>query len=63
MSPIIVLAGVGIIAVSLAALFLALVIGIQRGDRRHLANGRETMASRLLLTVRCNEGDGNGVRA
>jgi hypothetical protein len=63
MSPIIVLAGVGIIAVFLAALFLALVIGIRRGDRRHFGNGPETMASRLLLTVRCNADDGNGVRS
>jgi hypothetical protein len=52
MAPIIVLAGVAVIAVFLAALFLALVIGIHRGDRRKLDNGPVTMASRHLLTVR-----------
>jgi hypothetical protein len=63
MSPIIVLAGVGVITVLLAALFLALVIGIKRAGRRHLENIPETMASRLLLTVRGNAGDRNGARA
>jgi hypothetical protein len=52
MSPIIVLAGVGVIAAFLIAYFLGLVAQIKRVDRGGLENRRETSASRLLLTVR-----------
>ena len=37
MSPILVLAGVGVLAVAAAVTLAVLIIGIQRGDRRHLA--------------------------
>lgn len=57
MSPIIVLAGVGLIAVSAAVLLAVLSIGIHRGDRRHLASapgsGSDAIARRLLVGVRC----------
>ena len=56
MSPVIVLAGVGGLAVSLATLLVVLIIGIHKGDRRHLASGPESrsgaLARRLLLGVR-----------
>jgi hypothetical protein len=56
MSPVIVLAGVGAVAVSAAVTLVVLVIGIQRSDRRHLANAprshSEAFARRLLLGVR-----------
>jgi len=61
MEPIIVLAGVGVIAVFLMGVFIALVIGIHRGDRRKLDHGPETMASRVLLTV-CSAGQESGDR-
>jgi hypothetical protein len=61
MEPIIVLAGVGVIAVFLGAVFIALVVGIHRGDRRKLDRGPETMASRALLTV-SSAGRENGDR-
>ena len=37
MSPILVLAGVGVLAVAAAVTLAVLIIGIHRGDRRHLA--------------------------
>lgn len=56
MSPIIVLAGVGVMAVSAAVVLAVLIIGIHRGDRRHLANAprsnSEAFARCLLLGVR-----------
>lgn len=56
MPPIVVLAGVGVIAVSAAVTLAVLIIGIRRGDRRHLANGPQSnsdaFARRLLLGVR-----------
>lgn len=56
MSPIIVLAGVGIIAVLALATLAVLIIGIHRGDRHHLADaprsGSEALARRLLVGVR-----------
>jgi hypothetical protein len=56
MSPIVVLAGVGVIAVSAAVTLAVLIIGIRRGDRRHLANtpqsNSDAFARRLLLGVR-----------
>jgi hypothetical protein len=56
MSPIVVLAVVGVAAVSAAAALAVLIIGIRRGDRRHLASGPQSnsdaLARRLLLGVR-----------
>jgi hypothetical protein len=56
MSPIIVLAGVGVMAVSAAVTLAVLIIGIHRSDRDHLANAprshSEAFARRLLLGVR-----------
>ena len=57
MSPIIVLAGVGFLAVSALAILSVLIIGINRGDRRHLESAPQSrpdaFARRLLLGVRC----------
>jgi hypothetical protein len=59
MSPIAVLAGVGVMAVSAAVTLAVLIIGIHRGDRRDLASGprshADAFARRLLLGVRCPE--------
>jgi hypothetical protein len=56
MSPILVLAGVGVLAVAAVVTLAVLIIGIQRGDRRHLASGprsaSDAFARRLLLGVR-----------
>jgi hypothetical protein len=56
MSPILVLAGVGVLAVAATVTLVVLIIGIQRGDRRHLASGprsaSDAFARRLLLGVR-----------
>jgi hypothetical protein len=56
MPAIIVLAGVGVITVSAVVIFTILVIGIRRGDRRHLANAPQSNsdahARSLLLGVR-----------
>jgi hypothetical protein len=56
MSPIIVLAGVGVLAISAAVILVVLIIGIHRGDRRHLASaprpGSDAFARRLLVGVR-----------
>jgi hypothetical protein len=56
MSPILVLAGVGVLAVAATVTLAVLIIGIQRGDRRHLASGprsaSDAIARRLLLGVR-----------
>lgn len=56
MSPIVVLAGVGVMAVSVAVTLAVLIIGIRRGDRRHLASAPHSnsaaFARRLLLGVR-----------
>lgn len=57
MSPIVVLAGVGLIAISAAVILAVLIIGIHRGDRHHLADaprsGSDALARRLLVGVRC----------
>ncbi len=62
MSPIVVLAGVGIIAASAVVILAVLIIGIHRGDRRHLANaprpGADAFARRLLVGVRYPGGPG-----
>jgi hypothetical protein len=59
MSPIIVLAGVGVLAVSAVVLLAVLIIGIRKGDRRHLGSGPQShsdaLARRLLLGVRYPE--------
>ena len=56
MSPIIVLAGVGVLAVSALIILAVLIIGIHRGDRRHLASApkshSDAFARRLLVGVR-----------
>jgi hypothetical protein len=58
MSPILVLvlAGVGVLAVAAAVTLAVLIIGIRRADRRHLASGprsaSDAFARRLLLGVR-----------
>ena len=56
MSPILVLAGVGILALLALVILAVLIIGIRRGDRRHLANvpqpGSDAFARRLLVGVR-----------
>jgi hypothetical protein len=56
MSPILVLAGVGVLAVSAAVTLAVLIIGIRRGDRSHLASAPQSnsdaFARRLLLGVR-----------
>lgn len=63
MSPIAVLAGVGVIAASAVLVLAVLIIGIRRGDRHHLTDppgpGSDAIARRLLVGVRYpdNEGD------
>jgi hypothetical protein len=56
MSPIVVLASVGVGAVSAAVTLAVLIIGIRLGDRRHLASGPQSnsdaFARHLLLGVR-----------
>lgn len=56
MAPILVLAGVGVMAVSAAVTLAVLIIGIRRADRCHLANAprshSEEFARWLLLGVR-----------
>ena len=56
MSAIIVLAGVGVITVSAVVIFTILIIGIHRGDRRHLSSAPQSnsdaFARSLLLGVR-----------
>ena len=56
MSPVIVLAGVGVLAVAALVVLAVLIIGINRGDRRHLSSAprsaSDAFARRLLLGVR-----------
>jgi hypothetical protein len=56
MSPLAVLVGVGIMAAFAAGILAILIIGIHRGDRRHLINAPRTvpdaLARRLLVGVR-----------
>jgi hypothetical protein len=56
MSPIFVLTGVAVMAVSAAVALTVLIIGIRRGDRRHLASAPhsnpDAFARRVLLGVR-----------
>lgn len=63
-SPILVLAGVGLLAGAALGILATLIIGIRRGDRRHLANTPEShsdaFARRILVGVRYPRGDGEG---
>jgi hypothetical protein len=56
MPAIIVLVGVGVMAISAVVIFTILIIGIRRGDRRHLASAPQSnsdaFARSLLLGVR-----------
>jgi hypothetical protein len=56
MAAIIVLANVGVIAIAATVLLTVLIIGIRRGDRRHLSNAprsaSDALARRLLVGVR-----------
>ena len=56
MPAILVLAGVGIMTASAVVILAALIIGIHRGDRSHLANkpqsNSDALARRFLVGVR-----------
>jgi hypothetical protein len=56
MSPIVVLAGAGVVALAAVGTLAVLIIGIRRGDRRHLASTphskSDALARRVLLGVR-----------
>lgn len=56
MFSILVLAGVGVMAISTAVTLAILIIGIRRGDRRHLTSAPEShseaFARRILVGVR-----------
>jgi hypothetical protein len=56
MSPVLVLAGVGVLVVAAAVTLAVLIVGIHRGDRRHLASGprsaSDAFARLLLLGIR-----------
>jgi hypothetical protein len=56
MPAIIVLAGVGFLAISTAAIFTVIIIGIHKGDRRHLINAPQSnsdaFARRVLVGIR-----------
>jgi hypothetical protein len=66
MSPVIVLIGVGALAVSAAVTLVVLIIGIRRADRRHLADAprsrSEEFSRRLLLGVRYPESPAKSAR-
>jgi hypothetical protein len=56
MSALLVLAGVGVLPVSAAVILAVAVIGIRRGDKRHLVNAprsdSDAFARRILVGVR-----------
>jgi hypothetical protein len=56
MPALLVLAGVGVLAVAAAVILAVLIIGIRRGDKRHLVNAprsnSDALARRLLVGVR-----------
>jgi hypothetical protein len=56
MPALLVLAGVGALAVSAAVILTALIVGIHRGDKRHLVNAPrsnpDALARRILVGVR-----------
>ena len=62
MPAIIVLAGVGFLAVSAAVTLAVIIIGIHRGDRRHLINAprsnSDAFARRILVGIRYPESAG-----
>ncbi len=55
-SPILVLAGVGLLADAVLGILALLIIGIHKGDRGHLSNApkshSESFARRILVGVR-----------
>jgi hypothetical protein len=59
MPAIIVVAGVGFLAISAAVAFTVIVIGIHRGDRHHLINAPRSnsgaFARRILVGIRYPE--------
>ena len=61
MPAIIVLAGVGFLAISAAVTFTVIIIGIHKGDRRHLINAPQTSSDaftrRLLVGIRYPSGN------
>jgi hypothetical protein len=61
MPAIIVLAGVGFLAVSAAVTLTVIIIGIHRGDRRHLINAprsnSDAFSRRLLVGIRYPSND------
>jgi hypothetical protein len=56
MSPILILAGVGVLAGVALGILAVLIIGIRKGDRGHLSNAPEShsdaFARRILVGVR-----------
>lgn len=56
MYPVMILAGVGILAIAAAGVLVALIIGIRAGDRAHLTSAprsqSDAFARRLLVGVR-----------
>ncbi len=56
MSPVIVLAGTGLLVIAAAGILLTLIIGIRRGDRGRLTvsprSQSDALARRLLVGVR-----------
>ena len=67
MPAIIVLAGVGFLAISAAVTFAVIVIGIHRGDRRHLINAprsnSDAFARRIIVGIRYPESADEETRA
>jgi hypothetical protein len=67
MSTIIVLAGVGVLAIAALLTLAILIIGIHKGDRRHLASapepGSDAFARHLLLGFRYPESETEKARA
>jgi hypothetical protein len=61
MSPVMVLAGTGLLAIAAAGILITLIIGIRRGDRGHLASAprsqSDALARRLLVGVRYPAGN------
>ena len=61
MPAIIVLAGVGVLAISAAVVFAIAVAGIRKGDRRHLINAprshSDAIARRVLVGIRYQDGE------
>jgi hypothetical protein len=56
MPALLVLAGVGVLAIAAAVILAVLIIGIRRGDKRHLVNeprsNSDAFARRILVGVR-----------